>query len=162
MTCFAFAAMMVGVRVLDLNFNNGNVDNWGLESDNLDAWALGIVPVNGSTKAPSNTLRAMETALEGSVTVSYAPEIQLEAGKTYKLAFTGRTSYVPMAVGHADWSAMTIGLSGGAFSGLPENGVDLGLGWYRYESKFTVEEDHQAGANFLTFDGQRVHGELVL
>ncbi|KAH7165310.1 hypothetical protein EDB81DRAFT_614109, partial [Dactylonectria macrodidyma] len=136
---------------LDLNLDDGNLNNWGLESDNLDDWALDIVPVNVSNKAPSNALRIMEAKPDGSVTVSYAPKIQLEAGATYKLAYTGRTSYVPMAVGHVDWGMVTVGLSGGAFSGPPENGVDLGLGWRRYESKFTVEEG-QGGANFLTFD----------
>ncbi|KAF7548823.1 hypothetical protein G7Z17_g6819 [Cylindrodendrum hubeiense] len=143
-----------GDRILDVNFEYTDVESWSLESDDLDAWGLDISTPSifgtGTTKA----LRIMEIKPEGTVTASLAQDLNLQAGTTYKFAFTGKTTYIPMAAGHVDWTVLTFTISGSsenAYSGPPANGIEVSKGWRRFESQFTVEEG-QAGSNFLSID----------
>ncbi|KPM45161.1 hypothetical protein AK830_g1417 [Neonectria ditissima] len=141
-----------GDRVLDLNFEDVKVEDWTLETPADDSFYFDIAPAYSPNKGTTKAFRILEVANEGTATASYATDLNLQAGTTYKFAFSARTSYVPMAVGHVSFSLMTLTISGSsddAFQGPPSDGVDLGKGWFRFENKFTVEEG-AAGNNFLS------------
>ncbi|KAH6887768.1 hypothetical protein B0T10DRAFT_490304 [Thelonectria olida] len=150
--------------LLNLEFEDRNIDPWYMSypGDDFDFFMdiqSILFPDNQFTKALRVGEVTLTTGIEAKV--KWRPKVRLEAGATYQIAFCSRSSLIgDESVGHqlipglgSDFSSLQFAVfnrESNVFSVRPGKGINLGMEWFRWHYRFTVEES-QAGTAYFGF-----------
>ncbi|CAM1504613.1 Fc.00g022040.m01.CDS01 [Cosmosporella sp. VM-42] len=137
--------------ILDLDFENQNVDDWSISDDTENNYYFDIQTPETAVKGSTHAFRVLEGGETGSARVQYNPAIPVEVG-TYKLGFTAKNNYQPDPTSSTKWEFVTVTVSsvGRDLYRGPPGGGSLGRGWYQFEMDFEVA-DGQEGPAYLSF-----------
>lgn len=144
--------MPVEERLLSINFEDGNVDNWMLEASDED-FLLDTSSLNAAHDGKTTALRLREMKPSGHGRVEY-PAIPLTAGR-YRVGFTARNSAQQNSPSGTGWDSLNVevtSVDGDLYDGPAQGSVklqpDIFSGWFFWEFAFTAPVDTTAGLAF--------------
>ena len=91
----------------------------------------------------SHALRIGEATNEGYARAEWNTELALKAGSTYRIHFIAKSSAAT-----TNWDLLTVTVSDDIYKKSPQNGSDLGDGWFFFEDEFMLGTDWSGHADF--------------
>lgn len=130
---------------LFLDFEDKDVSGWTLDTAEEFSHFLDIQTPYTPDGDTTSALRIMEATNDGFALAEYVPNIILKAGSRYKVKFFARST-----ASSTNWDLVTITIASNPtiYKNHPQNGADIGGGWYSFEDEFVLDASWSGRVNF--------------
>ncbi|CAM1504793.1 Fc.00g023840.m01.CDS01 [Cosmosporella sp. VM-42] len=132
--------------VLDVEFEDLDVSGWTLVTSTDGSHFLDIQNTYTTGGQTSQALRVGEATTDGFARVEWNQELEIKAGSTSMIHFTAKSSAAT-----TNWDLLTLTVYSNPdnlYMKHPQNGTDLGDGWFFFNDEFMAASDWRGHALF--------------
>jgi hypothetical protein len=126
------------------DFEDGNIENWAMISDNLDDFLLDVQTAHLLNGRQTKVLRIAEITTEGAAEIQHTSRFSLNKKDKYQVTFYGRADARGQEWAADDFHPITAVVWNAydqVLEWFPERnggGLPMGGGWYRFRTTFEV------------------------